>query len=95
MGCAGRLRPLNRPRPLSVETGEDVRPIALHLSGHCCSVEAVLETWRIDDEWWRERTVSLACNECYLTIQHSQGIRLELLIHQIPSEGDVDRRGLQ
>jgi len=21
-------------------------------------VEAVLETWRIDDEWWRERPVS-------------------------------------
>ena len=22
------------------------------------AVEAVLETWRIDDEWWRERPVS-------------------------------------
>jgi hypothetical protein len=21
-------------------------------------VESVLETWRIDDEWWRERAVS-------------------------------------
>ena len=63
-------RALNRPRPLRVEAGEDAcpepgvsrsrrsRPIAVHLSGQRCAVESVLETWRIDDEWWRERPVS-------------------------------------
>ena len=55
---AGRIRPLNRPRPLRVEADEDGRPMAVWLSGHRCAVEAVLETWRIDDEWWRERPVS-------------------------------------
>jgi hypothetical protein len=50
-------RPLNRPRPLRVEVGEH-RPIAIYLSGQRLAVEAVLETWRIDDEWWRERPVS-------------------------------------
>ena len=51
-------RPLNRPRPLRVEAGEGGRPIAVYLSGQRCAVEAVLEVWRIDDEWWRERPVS-------------------------------------
>ena len=68
-----RIRPLNRPRPLRVEAGEDAcpepgasrsrrgRPIAVWSAsggGRRYAVEAVLETWRIDDEWWRERPVS-------------------------------------
>ena len=53
-----RLRPLNRPRPVRVDAGEDGRPLAVHLSGRPSTVEAVLETWRIDDEWWRPRPVS-------------------------------------
>jgi hypothetical protein len=57
-GGPGRLRPLNRPRPLRVEAGEDGRPTAVWLSGHRHAVEAVLEVWRIDDEWWRQRPVS-------------------------------------
>ena len=52
----GRL--LNRPRPLRVEAGADGRPIAVYLSGQRYAVESVLETWRIDDEWWREQAVS-------------------------------------
>jgi hypothetical protein len=41
-----------------VEAGEDGRPIAIWLSGRRYAVEALLETWRIDDEWWRQRPVS-------------------------------------
>ncbi|MDO8613792.1 MAG: hypothetical protein Q7R32_13375 [Dehalococcoidia bacterium] len=33
-------------------------PTAVWLSGRHCVVEAVLEVWRIDDEWWRERPAS-------------------------------------
>ena len=51
-------RALNHPRPLRVEAGEGGRPIAVYLSGQRYAVGAVLETWRIDDEWWRERPVS-------------------------------------
>jgi hypothetical protein len=51
-------RPLNRPRPLRVEADEQGRPVAVYLSGQRYAVESVLETWRIDDEWWRERPVS-------------------------------------
>ena len=57
-GRAGRARALNRPRPLRVEADEDGRPTAVWLSGRRHAVEAVLEAWRIDDEWWRERPVS-------------------------------------
>ncbi len=41
-----------------MEAGEDGRPTAVYLSARRYAVETVLETWRIDDEWWRERTVS-------------------------------------
>ena len=57
-GGPGRARQLNRPRPLRVEAGEYGRPVAVWLAGRRCAVEAVLERWRIDDEWWRERPVS-------------------------------------
>jgi hypothetical protein len=53
-----RLRPLNRPRAVRVQTNEDDEPIAVHLSGRLLAVESALETWRIDDEWWRERPIS-------------------------------------
>ena len=57
-GGPGRVRPLNRPRPLRVEADGDGRPTAVWLAGRRCAVEAVLERWRIDDEWWRQRPVS-------------------------------------
>ncbi len=77
-GGPDRVRPLNHPRPLRVEVGEDAcpepgvsrsrrsRPVAVWLlprraparAGRRYAVEAVLETWRIDDEWWRQRPVS-------------------------------------
>ena len=57
-GGPGRARQLNRPRSVRVEAAEDGRPIAVWLSGRRHIVETVLESWRIDDEWWRERPVS-------------------------------------
>jgi hypothetical protein len=41
-----------------VEADAEGRPIAVWLSGRRCTVETVIETWRIDDEWWRQRPVS-------------------------------------
>lgn len=57
-GGPGRVRPLNRPRPIWVDTDVHSQPVAVYLSGCRYAVEAVLETWRIDDEWWRQRPVS-------------------------------------
>ena len=53
-----RLRALNVPEPVGVELGADGRPAAVRRSGGQAvsdgTVEAVLESWRIDDEWWRQ-----------------------------------------
>ena len=44
-----RLRALNVPRPVTVELDAEGVP----LSVGDATVEVALETWRIDDEWWR------------------------------------------
>jgi hypothetical protein len=52
-----RLRALNIPRRVQVELGPDGLPKAVGRSGGQAvgdyTVEAVIEAWRIDDEWWR------------------------------------------
>jgi len=53
-----RLRSLNRPRAAKVEAAENGEPAALHVSGCRIGIESVLEVWRVEDEWWRERPVS-------------------------------------
>ena len=55
---ARRLLRLHSPRPLDVDTEANGVPAGLYLPHHRCAVESVLETWRIDDEWWREQPVS-------------------------------------
>ncbi|MBI2913698.1 MAG: hypothetical protein HYY03_07235 [Chloroflexi bacterium] len=41
-----------------MDADSDGRPAAVWLSGRRLAVAAVLERWRIDDEWWRQRPVS-------------------------------------
>ena len=53
-----RLRPLREPLPVAVEADGEGRPVAVTLSGRRLRVLQVQDTWRIDDEWWRERPVS-------------------------------------
>lgn len=53
-----RLKPLNRPRPVELEADDTGRPLAVHLSGRRIAVESVVESWRIDDEWWRDKPLS-------------------------------------
>ena len=52
------VRALNAPRPLEMRTADDGRPAAVRLKRAWCAVAEVTDTWRIDDEWWRERPVS-------------------------------------
>lgn len=48
------LRPLGTPTPLRVRADARGRPVALQQrNGRPQRVEAVRESWRIDDEWWR------------------------------------------
>jgi len=44
-----RLRPLNAPVRVAVESENG------KLFIDRCSVEAVLDSWQLDDEWWRHR----------------------------------------
>jgi hypothetical protein len=64
-----RIRALNVPQRVEVELSTEGQPAAVRRSGgqavRDCPVEAVLETWRIDDEWWR-RPISRRCVEAIL-----------------------------
>ena len=59
---AGGLRPLNSPRPVVVETraGPDgePEPVALVEGGRRTRGERVVETWLVEDEWWREAPIA-------------------------------------
>jgi len=53
LSSAGRLRPLNGPRPVRIVADEGGVPTRIRIRDRWRPVRAVLETWRIDDEWWR------------------------------------------
>ncbi len=52
-----RMQPflsLNPPRPIHVTVDEGGMPASVVRSGRQLPVTAVVDTWRIDDEWWRD-----------------------------------------
>ncbi len=51
---ADRLRPLNLPQPVKVVLDKLDLPSAIEENGIRKTVDAIIDTWRIDDEWWRE-----------------------------------------
>lgn len=51
---AGRVRALNRPRPIAVEADAAAVPRAVTDRGRRRRVVGVQDRWQIDDEWWRE-----------------------------------------
>ena len=53
----GALLPLNEPLPVTVEAGRRGYPRAVLWHGAFRRVQAVHDTWRIDDEWWRHGIV--------------------------------------
>lgn len=55
---AAPLRPLNKPRPIVVQTDECGVPLTIVISKVKRAVESAQETWRIDDEWWRVHPIS-------------------------------------
>ena len=61
-----RLRAVNRPRPATVELDESGLMMVGRPDGRTVGrVESILESWRIDDEWWRE-TISRSYLELML-----------------------------
>lgn len=53
-----RLRPLNKPQAMRVEVDSENRPSAVVMRDRRLEVQQILDCWRIDDEWWRERSLS-------------------------------------
>ncbi len=51
---AGSLRRLNEPKPIAVEASPHGLPLAMLSHGSYRPVHAIHDTWRIDDEWWRD-----------------------------------------
>jgi len=50
-----RLRPLGRPKAVTVRTDDRGEPVYVRLPGKTARrVAVVRERWRIDDEWWRD-----------------------------------------
>jgi hypothetical protein len=48
-----QLRPLNPPRPITVEEHKGM-PVALIDQNRRYRVDRIQDVWCIDDEWWRE-----------------------------------------
>ena len=48
------LTPVNIPQPVGVLADETGTPSAVTVGSRRVAVTAVLDSWRIDDEWWRE-----------------------------------------
>lgn len=46
--------PLHIPREIEVQANDWGEPVAVTRNGRRIKVMAILNTWRIDDEWWRE-----------------------------------------
>ncbi len=51
---AHRLRRLNAPKQLRVKADRAGRPLAILRGQRPVAVEQLRESWRIDDEWWRD-----------------------------------------
>ena len=50
-----RLRPVNEPQPVAVDLDESGLMTVGRPDGRTVGkVESILDSWRIDDEWWRQ-----------------------------------------
>lgn len=48
-----RLRPLNSPREVALQVNDSGHPLYVTDTKGAKKIEKVLDTWRVDDEWWR------------------------------------------
>ena len=68
----GGIRALSQPTPIAVNADEVGIPTTLKLKGRWVEVESIADRWRIDDEWWREESVSRMYYECVV----DRGLRM-------------------
>jgi hypothetical protein len=72
-GRHGGYRPLNEPVPTAVEASPGGLPLAILWRGLYRRVGAIHDTWRIDDEWWRDEI-----SRRYFLVELEDGRRLTL-----------------
>ena len=62
-----RLRAVNEPQPVTIEVDASGAPAAVGRLGGLADgrIECINESWRIDDEWWRQ-TISRSYLELLL-----------------------------
>ena len=53
----GPIRPLNTPTPLKIDVDKNGKPERLWLQRQWQEVLEQLDSWCIDDEWWRQQPV--------------------------------------
>lgn len=92
-----RLRAVNGPRPAVVELDESGSPTKIEMRSAECvvrkgdvrepvTIDAVRETWRIDDEWWREPITRM-----YYEVLLQDGARLVLFVDLVNKEWFVQK----
>ena len=55
-----RLRALNLPERVQVECEKNGEPRTVkRSSGQATAIESIQESWRVDDEWWRQQIARL------------------------------------
>ena len=84
----GPLRFLNQPRLVQVQANHDGEPCQVNLRGRWQPVEEVRDSWRIDDEWWREQPIHRA----YYQVALEGGARTALF-HDLASDEWYEQRG--
>ena len=70
---ARRFRPLNEPMPAAVEANPKGAPLAVLWRGAYLRIVAIHDSWRVDDEWWREEIARR-----YFVVEVEGGRRLTL-----------------
>lgn len=84
------LRPLNGPVRVAVRADADGVPRAVQRRDwrQPRAVVAVLDTWRLDDEWWRERPIA----RLYRHLLLEDGLSLTLY-HDLVTDAWYEQRG--
>ncbi len=68
-----RLRRLDAPHDIRVKMDDAGRPVRLARARRVLAVERIIESWRIDDEWWRT-----PISRRYFTVVLEDGAHLTL-----------------
>ena len=87
---AHALRSLGLPEPLAVRCDAGGTPQAVRRPGwqRPRRVEVVHDSWRIDDEWWRERPIS----RCYYALLLETG-QMMTVDHDLLTEQWYEQTG--